>query len=165
MSFGNAPREPLVFDTNGLYVLLTDIGAELQFHWGFYLATRPEEGMVFHLINNASTNNVWKYQAKFSTGVPNSLNLLFALKIAVLDPALHTALGDRLAQIPVAPSPRYGPITCRVWLKEALSELDNEGFIKLIKCVNKVEDEALMQAAENKPRRKRTILLSKCSAA
>lgn len=159
------PTDELVFDTNGLYILLSDIGAEVQFHWGFYLATGTEEGMIYHLINNASTNHGWKYQAKSSVKVPNSLNLLVAVKIGVLDPVLHAPLGDRLANIPIAASPRYGPITCRVWLKEALSELDNEGYIKLTWTIDEIEVEALTEAADNLPRKKRTIVHSSGSAA
>ncbi|KAK2765105.1 hypothetical protein FQN54_008804 [Arachnomyces sp. PD_36] len=159
------PHEELIFDPNGLYILLTDIGAELQFHWGFYLATAPKEGWIFHLINNEDTNHEWKYQTKPSVNVPSSLNLLVAVKIAVLEPGLHAPFGDRLAQIPIAPSPLYGPITCRTWLKEALFHLDNEGYIKLIKSVDAVEDEALMEAANNQPRRRRTAIRSTGSAA
>ena len=78
---------------------------------------------------------------------------------------LHDALAKRLTEIPVQPSSRYGPITCRVWVKEALEELDNEGYIKLQGKVNDIEQEAIDEAVGNKLRRKRTTIKSKLSAA
>ena len=154
------PSDPLVFDANGLYILLTDIGAEIQFHWAFYLATSSSSGIIFQLINTPATGDTWQYQTKDSTDVPSSTNLLVAMKIANLEPLLHSALSDRLPQIPISRSPRYGDITCRVWLKETLHELDNEGYIQLIESVDYIEDEALMEAAENRPRDTRSVIKS-----
>ena len=159
------PSDPISFETNGLYLLLSDIGAERQFHWGFYLAKGPTDGVIFHLISGPQTGNTWQYQTKPSTNVPNSVNLLVAVKIAVMDPGLHDALAKRLTEIPVQPSSRYGPITCRVWVKEALEELDEEGYIKLRGKVNDIEQEAIDEAVGNKLRRKRTAIKSKLSAA
>lgn len=73
------------------------------------------------------------------------------LKIAVLDPILHQAFFHRLAQIPIVDSARYRErITCRVWLKEALYTLDDEGYISLTASVDDVESEARGLAMKNK---------------
>lgn len=108
------PSDQITFETNGFYLLLSDIGAERQFHWGLYLVKGPSNGVTFHLIKGPQTGNKWQYQTKKTTNVPNSVNLLVAIKLAVMNPSLYTALADKLAKIPVGTSSRYGPITCRV---------------------------------------------------
>lgn len=152
------PKELLPFIPNGLYILLSDIGAELQFHWALYLALTSSTGITFHLINNLSTDNEWAYQTKESSGEP--INLLVAVMVAVLEPELHTALSERLATIPATASPRWGNITCRVWVKEALWTLNDEGYICLTKAVDFIEEEAVMEAAENRPRGIRSLVIS-----
>lgn len=155
------PENPLTFDANDLYIILADIGAETQLHWAFYFATTSSTGTIFHLINTPETGGKWQYQTKSSQDVPSSINLLVAVKIAVLEPVLHGAFAERLTQIPTDSSSRYREnITCRVWLKETLYELDNEGYIGLVKSVEYVEDEARMLAAENKPRDIRSVVTS-----
>ncbi|KAE8417866.1 hypothetical protein BDV36DRAFT_255611 [Aspergillus pseudocaelatus] len=150
------PNIPISFDRNGLYILVSDIGSDIQFHWAFYLVQSRGQGIMFHVINSLETSNQWQYQTKPIIGTPYSLNLLVAVKIAVMDPALHRALADRLAAVPDTP-----PITCRLWLKRALLELDEEGYIQLTGKVDDIEQEALIEAAENQPRRIRTGLCSR----
>ncbi|OBT85247.1 hypothetical protein VE02_05179 [Pseudogymnoascus sp. 03VT05] len=156
------PSDPIVFDVNGLYIILSDIGNERQFYWGFYLATEPNSGIIYHVVNGPQTGYHWKYQTKKSHNVPSSVALLTGMKVAVIEPLVHEALGEKLATVPVEDSSRYGLITCRIWLKEALHILDDEGFIKLIGTVSLIEDET---AADNRPRGKRTVFkCGRCSA-
>jgi hypothetical protein len=159
------PSDPISLETNGLYLLLSDIGAERQFHWGFYLAKDPQNGVIFHLINGPHTGNKWQYQVKTNENVSNSLNLLVAMKIAVMDPVLHDPLAERLAGVPIQPSSRYGPITCRVWVKEALHVLDDYGYISLKAKVNDIEQEAIDEAVGNYLRDRRTVIKSNLSTA
>lgn len=87
-----------------------------------------------------------------------SQRLLVALKIGVLNPILHEPLLDRLKEIPIAYSTRFHEsITCRVWLKEALFALDDEGYTKLTRSVNDIEVEARNLAIQNKSQGKKTI--------
>lgn len=161
------PSDPITFETNGFYLLLSDIGAARQFHWGLYLAKGPSNGTTFHLIKGPHTGNKWQYQSKTTTNVPNSVNLLVAIKIAVMDPSLHEALANRLAEVPVTASSRYGPITCRVWVKEALHELDDEGYIAINpgSNVDEIEHDAADKAADNKEEKRRTVVKSALSKA
>ncbi|KAE8151742.1 hypothetical protein BDV25DRAFT_138563 [Aspergillus avenaceus] len=149
-------RDAIQFDPNGLYILISDIGSDIQFHWALYLAATSHHGMMFHMIWSIETGHKWQYQVKSIMGTPNSLNLLVALKIATMEPALHAALTDRLALIP-----HTAPITCRLWLKRALHDLDEEGYIQLTGKVDEIEQEALTEAAENQPRRIRTSMRSR----
>ncbi|KAL3496132.1 hypothetical protein BJX62DRAFT_232639 [Aspergillus germanicus] len=107
-------RVPIDFDVNGLYVLVSEIGEVHQFHWGFYLALSKQHGRVYHMVNNVDTNHMWQYKSKISYGVPESLILLLALKIGVMDPGLHAALEARLETVSADP-----PVTCPIWLLRA----------------------------------------------
>lgn len=56
-----------------------------------------------------------------------------------------------MAQIPIQYSARFREdITCRVWVKEALFALDDEGYIKLTKSVDAIDNEARSEAIKNK---------------
>ncbi|KKZ68517.1 hypothetical protein EMCG_05801 [[Emmonsia] crescens] len=124
---------PLIFDPDSLYILLSDLGDAYRFHWGILLATTPTSGTIFHLINpDISNKTLWAYETKCSDMVASSARLLVGVKIAPLEPVLHAAAGDFLKEIPIADSQRFKEnISCRVWVLEALYELDNSGFINL----------------------------------
>lgn len=53
-----------VFETNGLYILVSEMGDVEAFHWGFYLALSPTNGTIIHLVNNTDTNWEWKFRAR-----------------------------------------------------------------------------------------------------
>lgn len=146
---------PITFDPNSLYILLSDLGAERQFHWEFYLARTETDGQQYHLVNNADTGHKWKYLSRCSTGIPKALTLIVVMKIAAMDPALHGPLGVRLGAVSTAP-----PVTCRVWLKRALSDLDEEGFIQLTGSVADIELELETAAVENRARNIRSVGVS-----
>ncbi|KAF7122518.1 hypothetical protein CNMCM5793_000543 [Aspergillus hiratsukae] len=151
----------ITFDVNGLYILLSDRGDKsYTFHWGFYLHQAEKSGYLYHLVNESDSTS-WRFEARPSKNIMHSQRLLVALKIGVLDPALHQALLDRLGQIPIAHSTRFHEnITCRVWLKEALFALDDEGYIKLTQGVNDIEEEAKNFAMRNKSRGTKTVARS-----
>lgn len=157
---------PLKFDTNGLYLLLSDLGDGYRFHWGLYLAKSGDSGTIFHITNSDDDAKAWVYEAKESGNVGKSQRLLIGLKIAVMDPALHESLQGRLQQVPIAYSSRFKEeITCRVWAKEALFELDSEGYISLTVPVEDIEEEAKSVAMLNRHRRARSIVKSQGSIA
>ncbi|KAK2762048.1 hypothetical protein FQN54_001054 [Arachnomyces sp. PD_36] len=150
----------LNFDPNGLYIVLSDIGAIDRFHWGLYLATSEDIGVIFHLTNPPNSSE-WIYETRTTSNMRQSVNLLVATKIAVIDPVLGGIMPDRLAQIPIQYSARFREdITCRVWLKEALFALDEEGFIKLTASVDDVENESKVAALTNKFQRTKGVIKS-----
>ncbi|KKZ64073.1 hypothetical protein EMCG_01569 [[Emmonsia] crescens] len=84
-------------------------------------------GVVYHLINPPGTT-LWEYESKTTANVIESRSLLVALQVAVMEPVLHESLGDRLAEVRTGYSNRFHEnMTCRVWVKEALSDLDGYG--------------------------------------
>lgn len=143
----------LAFQTDGLYIILTDRADSFTFHWGFYISKSDDEGLVLQIINSPNDPDEWKYEIlKFSRAdLFSTRKILVALQIGVLDPILHESLADRLAQIPIEYSTRFHEdMTCRVWIKEALFALDQEGYIKLHKSADDIEEEAKFKAMMNK---------------
>ncbi|KAJ5359608.1 uncharacterized protein N7496_012021 [Penicillium cataractarum] len=149
---------PCNFEVNGLYILLTDRGENsFAFHWGFYLHQSGISGCIYHLINDDGPAS-WRFDSRLSENVMFSQRLLAAIKIGVIDLVLHQALPDRLQEIPIAYSTRFHEsITCRVWLKEALFALDDEGYVKLTRSVDEIEAEAKILAIQNKSMGQRTV--------
>jgi hypothetical protein len=151
----------ITFDINGLYILLSDRGDKTYtFHWCLYLHQTIDSGSLYHLINESDSTS-WRFDPQPITNIANDERLLGALKIGVLDPTLHQPLRDRLWEIPIAYSTRFHEsITCRVWLKEALFALDDEGYIKLTESVDGIEAEARNMAMRNKSLGKKTVAQS-----
>ncbi|KAJ5420904.1 hypothetical protein N7465_003423 [Penicillium sp. CMV-2018d] len=155
-----------IFEVNGLYILLSDRGDKsYAFHWGLYLHQATSLGFIYHLVNTVNSTT-WRFEPKPSQNVADSQALLVALRIGVLDSSLHQHFLDRLYQIPIADSVRFRErITCRVWLKEALFALDDEGYIKLSRGVNAIEAEANTLAIQNKSLGRRMVARSNGSQA
>lgn len=96
------------FETNGLYLLLSDRGDVYTFHWALFLATTRKAGEMFHLVNadsNADSATTWRFEHEFSSTTASLGSVILALKVAVMDPVLHGPLRDRLAQIPIQDFP------------------------------------------------------------
>ena len=146
------------FDPNGFYILLSKMAEPGLFHWGFYLSINKARennplsdslllGTTYHVTktptNDPATNNKWRYEEKKRYGVATSKAVVVAIKVGVLDPALHGPLGEILAGIPLQNSTIFHEASsCRVWLKDALHSLDERGFIKLKSTVEAIEEEA-----------------------
>ncbi|KAJ9195563.1 hypothetical protein DTO271D3_3256 [Paecilomyces variotii] len=122
--------EPLEFDVDGLYILVRDLGDTYRFHWGLYLATKPCTGDLFHAVNTVNKNS-WAYEVRQDINLID-WRFLAAVKVGMIETELHDALRSRLQEIPMGYSSRYKEeMSCRVWVKESLFALDNEGFIQL----------------------------------
>lgn len=154
------------FEVNGLYIFLSDRGDKnYTIHWGLYLHQSTTSRYIYHLINEPNSTS-WRFESRPSQNVMYSQRLPVALKIGVLNPTLHEPLLDRLKEIPITYSTRFHEsITCRVWLKEALFALDEEGYTKLTRSVNDIEVEARNLAIQNKSQGKKTISRSAGSQA
>lgn len=157
--------EPLTLNENGLYILLFDLGGGYRFNWQLYLATSTESGTIFHLINPGHSDASWQFEAKPSNDERRSPSLVLATQIALLDPILHQALQSRLSSISMTYSVRFREnISRRVWVKEALYTLDNEGYITLTNTVDCIEKEVTTTAMINKYYQRRTVMRSSWSS-
>lgn len=153
---------PLLFEPNALYILLLDRGDTYLFHWELYLATTALEGVAFHITNDAGPT-AWQYERVVTNEMPQLRRLILALKIGSLAPVLHNALSERLAAVPLSLySVRFREqLSCRVWVKEALFSLDDEGYVSLGRAVNDIEEEAKYLAMLNKSKNERKVFRSR----
>lgn len=142
----------LTFTTNGLYIILTDIGHETLYHWGLYLSQSPHDGIIFQLINGPHTDHKWRYQSKPNTGVPYSAQMLVAVKIGVIDEDLHDSLLTALAEVSTDE-----PVTCRVWLRRALEEVNERGIVMFNGRISEMEGEAADFAFRNRMKRAQSV--------
>ncbi|KAJ5257260.1 hypothetical protein N7478_013364 [Penicillium angulare] len=95
--------------------------------------------------------------------MPNLRRLLLVLKIGSVEPMLHNALSDRLALLPLNRfSTRFSEqLNCRVWVKEALFVMDDEGYVHLNKGTKEIEEEARYHAMVNKSKSERKVVRSR----
>ncbi|EPE26276.1 hypothetical protein GLAREA_02188 [Glarea lozoyensis ATCC 20868] len=112
------------FDSNGLYILVTDQGGSFGtiYHWGLYLHKSGNDGETFHISNSEGP---WLYHAKSTTRVVSSKSLLAGLKVSTIRPETHEALRRRLAVVPLEDT-GFGELSCITWVLDALLELDEE---------------------------------------
>ncbi|CAG8252462.1 unnamed protein product [Penicillium nalgiovense] len=160
MSIVEVATPNLTFEANGLYILLSDRGDKsYTSHWSLYLHQSPTSDTIYHLLNDTDPT-IWRFEHLPDQTVLNDQTLLGALKIEMMDPILHAHFLERLRQIPIVDSVRFRErITCRVWLKEALFALDDEGYIMLTRSVDDIEADARDLALWGKSLR-RTVVRS-----
>ncbi|OAX85118.1 hypothetical protein ACJ72_00490 [Emergomyces africanus] len=97
--------------------------------------------------------------------IMESRSLLTALQVAVVEPVLQESLGDRLAEVNTGYSNCFHEdMTCRVWVKETLSELEIHGYINLVKDVAEIERKASTRAVVNKFKQTREVAKSEGTA-
>ncbi|KAF7887578.1 hypothetical protein EAF00_009872 [Botryotinia globosa] len=124
-------ESPLILERESLYITLNDLGGdETQFHWGLYLwkdlsAKSDDIGKYFHATDKNSLHE-FSYEDTRSPDIRGAINVLVALKIAIIKPAYWNSLGELLSLVPIRAS-----TTCRTWVLEALKVLNEEGLIKL----------------------------------
>lgn len=147
---------PLHLDVNALYVVLSTQSAGNACHWVLYLHISPRRGWAFHITNLASPH--WEYRCdEACDDMAASQTVVAAVKVAAdLVPEMHDALRARLGRdarpvVRLEDTPRFGRLTCRTWLLQALYELDNEGYISVLPgyAVHDVAEEAASLAAAN----------------
>ncbi|KAJ5385275.1 hypothetical protein N7517_003186 [Penicillium concentricum] len=154
------PR-PLSLEPNTLYILLLDLGGSCLFEWKLYLTSTPTTGRTFHITNETGPI-AWQYKTEVVYSIASDMRVGLALKIGVIGPVMHTALRTRLALVPLALySGRFREgLCCRVWVKEALFALDDEGYIGLVQSVVDIEQEARQLGMLNKSRGTRSVVRS-----
>lgn len=163
------PSNPIAFEPGSLYILVSDIGDDLHFHWGLYLAKTASEGQIFHLIRGPHTDDAWTYQTKPTTkdAIPHSVTLLVGVRIGFIEEILQERLEERLAQFydeevtnDSSTEENDNDMSCRLWVKAALYMLDQEGFITVTGTIEALEMEAWSEAIDNKPRDRRAVIQS-----
>ncbi|KAJ5961015.1 uncharacterized protein N7479_008165 [Penicillium vulpinum] len=153
--------QPLSLEPNALYILLLDLGGSCLFEWKLYLSSTPTMGRTFHITNETGPI-AWQYKTEVVYNIASNMRVVLALKIGVVEPVLHAALGARLALVPLALySARFREgLCCRVWVQEALFALDDEGYLGLARSVVDIEQEGRQIGMLNKSRGTRSVVRS-----
>ncbi|KAH9897350.1 hypothetical protein F4778DRAFT_782938 [Xylariomycetidae sp. FL2044] len=121
---------------NCLYITLQylrTVNKELKFHWGLYNTTSAPRGFLIH-ATDANRGPLDLYQEIREVSNPRrSISLVVCLKIA--DSPGIDALEYCASQVRLM-DPRFIPRgerqwTCRVWVKEILLVLHNNGYLRL----------------------------------
>lgn len=109
----------------------------------------------------------WEYESASMTEIPQLRRLLLDLKIGALEPVLHSALAGRLALVPLMLfSTRFREqLSGRVWVKEALFAMDDEGYMNPGNSVCDIEEEAKYLAMVHKCKCERKVVRSKACTA
>ncbi|OQE47390.1 hypothetical protein PENCOP_c001G05767 [Penicillium coprophilum] len=152
---------PLSLEPNALYVLLIDLGGSCPLEWKLCLTSTPTTGRTFYITNETGPT-AWQYKTEVVYSIANDMRVVLALKIGVIGPVLHAALGTRLALVPLALySARFREgLCCRVWVQEALFALDDEGYISLVRSIVDIEQEARQLGVLNRSRGTRSAVRS-----
>ncbi|ESZ96855.1 hypothetical protein SBOR_2776 [Sclerotinia borealis F-4128] len=156
--------DPIPLDPASLYIILNDIGDQVEFHWALYLAKSPTEktgtGNLYHATNRLGVSK-FIFQEKVDSNLNSSVNFLVAVKIGDIEPYLWDSLGNMLHppdQHPDGKMPIDDSTNCRSWVVKALELLDDYGYIKLKgESITKIQDQCRRAAADNWTSRERTV--------
>ena len=138
------------YENNSIYVLLSSRGALSGFHWGIFIPTNTPYGFVWHASNKEGG---WHLVHKKSDTVPFSLSLLLARKIGTVNSKTWETCYNTLSLVPCSgqPSSYTGEeFSCRVWVKDAILELQKNKVIDLPEAISSIEKELMERAAEFK---------------
>lgn len=113
--------------------------------------------------NQRNSANKLTIQKRSCVHVASNTRVVLALQIGAMGPVLHTALGARLALVPLALySARFRKdLSSRVWVQGALFVLDDEGYLGLARSVVDIEQEARRLGMLNKSRSTRSVVRSR----
>ncbi|OAA57276.1 Beta-lactamase/transpeptidase-like protein [Cordyceps fumosorosea ARSEF 2679] len=152
--------QQLHLDANALYVILSNQSANNVCHWVLYLHISARLGWAFHISNLGVVPGTWEYRCDESCDMTYSPTAVAAVKVAGdMVPEMHDALrrriglhGGRPPVVRLEDTPRFGQLSCRTWVLQALYELDNEGYISVLPgyLVEDVAEEAASLAAANR---------------
>jgi hypothetical protein len=138
------------YENYSLYVMLSSRGAAPGFHWGLFIPTATPTGDVWHATNQSGG---WNVTPRSSNNVPFSMSLVLAYKLASLTPSTMEACKRILDAYPYrySHSPNTGePFSCRVWVKDAVIELQKNGMIVLTRDYSLIEAQLIEDASDHK---------------
>ena len=138
------------YENNSIYVLLSSRGALPDFHWGIFIPTNTPHGYLWHASNKEGG---WHLKYGTSSNVPFSMSLLLAHKIGTVNSETWETCCNTLNLIPCSgqPSLHTGEqFSCRVWVKDAILELQKNKVIDLPEAISQIETELMNRASSFK---------------
>lgn len=137
-------------ENNSIYIFLNLRGAEPGFHWGLFVPTNKPYGEVYHAVNRTGS---WSLEILTANRIPNDMSLCLCYKVGMVIGQNWQRFGDTLKEVAASghPSPNTGEaFSCRVWLKDALTALNNVDIIHLTKDVREIEQVVVEMAEANR---------------
>ncbi|KAK2871592.1 hypothetical protein FQN49_003024 [Arthroderma sp. PD_2] len=138
------------YENYSIYVILSTRGANPGFHWGIFVPTDTPTGQVWHATNREGG---WKLEQRPSSNVPFSMSLVLAYKIGSVNDSNWQTCKDVLSGVAAGPhpSPNTGEaFSCRVWAKDAIIALRDNGIIVLEEDLSSIEALLLSRASQHK---------------
>lgn len=139
------------YQNYSIYMTLESRGAQPGFHWGIFIPTATPSGYVWHVTDREGS---WKLEQIVSATVPFSISLVLAYKVGSISSSTWQMCYSTLQAVPVInqPSPNEPEVfSCRVWAKNAIQALYDNGVIILAEAVPSIENKLVNWANAHKP--------------
>lgn len=133
-----------------IYISLNLRGALPGFHWLIYIPTHAPTGNIWHATNRTGG---WHLEAKSVADVHEPMSFCLAYRIGRIEPNDWSKVNEILLKVDASgePSPDTSEkFSCRIWVKDAVMSLQQEGFVAGDKSVGEIEEEAIRLAEENR---------------
>ncbi|PLB48317.1 hypothetical protein P170DRAFT_437985 [Aspergillus steynii IBT 23096] len=137
------------YEDYSIYIMLKSRGALPGFHWGLFIPTSSPAGELWHATNETGG---WVVTPTSTNEIPFSMALVLAYKIGSISPSGLGAVKNILDNVPynISHSPNTNePFSCRIWVKDALVQLRENGFM-LLRDVSEIEEELIDRASDHK---------------
>ncbi|OAL54479.1 hypothetical protein IQ07DRAFT_583769 [Pyrenochaeta sp. DS3sAY3a] len=133
-----------------IYISLNLRGALPGFHWLIYMPKHASTGNIWHATNRTGG---WHLEAKSISDVHEPMSFCLAYKIGSIEPKDWSKVNEILLNVDASGdlSPDSSEkFSCRIWAKNAMVRLQQEGFVEGDKSVEEIEEEATRLAEENR---------------
>ncbi|OBT43060.1 hypothetical protein VE00_05505 [Pseudogymnoascus sp. WSF 3629] len=132
------PTNPLLhLEPQTLYLVLSRQQVSLKWHWSLYIhVSLANGGYTLHITR---PENSWFLDARRTPDASYNADIVCALALTWVEAELEDALKERVKQVPLEDTERWGKLTCRTWVLRVLEELDAEGWIS-VRVGSTVED-------------------------
>ncbi|OQD76650.1 hypothetical protein PENDEC_c004G02113 [Penicillium decumbens] len=134
------------YQNYSIYVMLKSRGALPGFHWLLFIPTTTPFGGERHATNETGG---WNVTPQSSDDAPFAMGLVLAYKIGSISPRAWEACKNVLDAVPYdyTHSPNFSePLSCRVWVKDALVALQENRIIALPQDLSLIERELVERA-------------------
>ncbi|KAL2885368.1 FAD binding domain family protein [Ceratocystis lukuohia] len=151
----SSPEPAFNFDPQTLYLLVstTSHKPSCPHHWSLLISRSTSEGDL--LEPTEADNKRWAFSstqksaAQMQTMATDG-TLLLATKLADVEEMLHPSLCSRVGRVPITKTNSHGDsFSSRLWCKQVLGELENEGYIDLKLKPSEIDFEVVQQVNGN----------------
>ncbi|KAF7875103.1 hypothetical protein EAF04_002275 [Stromatinia cepivora] len=142
----------LQLENNTVYMTLNSRGVPGTFHWGIFITSSAPDGVHYHATNRFGG---WVPEFRPTTKITQSLTLVIVYKIGIVSSQTRLKVDQVLEAVPAdgSASLRTGEaFTCRIWTKDALVALHDNGNVTLPADIDTLERQAFAAASALEPK-------------